>query len=102
MNRTPADVAKILEVDVAQVKQWAFDFKEYLSAAANPSKGTKRIFSDYDLLVLCYVSYYWEDEPDIESIKIGLNQAEHSDMRFVEHLNRQTVWTNHGVMESCW
>lgn len=90
MNRTPADVAKILEVDVAQVKQWAFDFKEYLSAAANPSKGTTRIFSDIDLLVLCYVSFYWEDEPDLECIKIGLNNAEHSDMRFVEQLYMHT------------
>lgn len=90
MNRTPADVAAILEVDVAQVKHWAFDFKEYLSAAANPSKGTKRIFSDSDLLVLFYVSYYWEDEPDLESIKIGLNNAEHSDMRFVEQLYMHT------------
>ena len=90
MNRTPADVAKILEVDVAQVKQWAFDFKEYLSAAANPSKGTTRIFSDIDLLVLFFVSYYWEDEPDLESIKIGLNNAEHSDIRFVEQLYLHT------------
>lgn len=90
MNRTAATVAKILDADPQQVKKWAFEFREYLSSAANPPKGKTRMFSDSDLLVLCYVSHYWEDEPDIESIKVGLNREEHFEKRFVDHLYLHT------------
>ncbi|MCK9194087.1 MAG: hypothetical protein M0P19_09480 [Nevskia sp.] len=90
MNRTAAKVAKIVGVDVSQVKRWTFDFKDYLSAAANPAKGKVRMFNDVDLLVLMYVWYYWEKEPDVECIKVGLNQGEHCEDAFVEHLYLHT------------
>ena len=73
MNRTASKVAKILDVDGLQVKRWALDFKDYLPAAANPAKGKVRMFNDGDLLVLMYVWYHWEEEPDVECIKVGLS-----------------------------
>jgi len=90
MNRTAAKVAKILSVDVPQVKQWAFDFKDYLSAAANPAKGKVRMFSDDDVLVLMYLWHHWEEEPDVECIKVGLNSGDHCEDAFVEHLYLHT------------
>lgn len=86
MNRTASEVAKILEVDAQQVKQWASEFRDYLSPAANPPKGSVRRFSDGDFLVLSYVWSYWEDDPDIECIKIGLNQGSHHEDSFLELL----------------
>jgi hypothetical protein len=90
MNRTAAKVAKVLGVDVPQVKQWTFDFKDYLSAAANPAKGKVRMFNDADLLVLMYVLHHWEKEPDAECIKVGLHQGEYCKDAFVEHLYLHT------------
>jgi hypothetical protein len=48
------------------------------------------MFNDADSLVLCYVGHYWEDELDIECIKIGLNRQEHCEMQFVKHLYLHT------------
>ena len=90
MTRTASEVSKILGVDTSQVKRWALDFQDYLTAAASPAKGIVRMFSDADLLVLCYVSHEWEDEPDIEAIKIGLNLGNHHEQVFVEHLYLHT------------
>lgn len=90
MNRTAAKVAKAIGVDVPQVKRWAFVFKDYLSARANPEKGKERLFSDVDFLVLIYVWYHWEDKPDLESIKIGLNRGDHHEDAFLEHLYLHT------------
>jgi|ERR1051325_8590838 hypothetical protein len=77
MNRTVAQAAKLLEIDVPLIKKWAVLFHDYLGRKANPLKGQSRIFSDTDLFVLAYVAEYWEAEPDIECIKIGLNQEDH-------------------------
>lgn len=86
MTRTASETSKILGVDTSQVKRWVSVFQDYLSPAANPAKGKVRIFSDADLLILCYVSHEWEEEPDIEAIKIGLNLGNHHEQVFVEHL----------------
>jgi hypothetical protein len=90
VNRTASEAAKIVSVDVSQVKRWAFDFKDYLSAAANPPKGKTRMFTDGDVLVLCYVWHEWEDEPDVDAIKVGLNLGNHYEEPSVEHLYLHT------------
>jgi hypothetical protein len=90
MNRSVSQAARMLGVDTAQVKKWAFVFKDYLSAPANPKKGQTRSFNETDILVLAYVWYYWEENPDIEAIKIGLNREEHCDQQFIEHLYLHT------------
>lgn len=91
MNRTTSEAAKILGVNALQLKKWAWIFSDYMSAtSANPVKGEVRLFTDVDLLVLCYVGHEWEDEPDIEAIKIGLNVGNHYEDAFVEHLYLHT------------
>jgi len=90
MNRTAAQVAKILGVELPQLKRMTAGFTDYLSKAANTEKGKTRIFNDNDLLVLIYVGHSWEDEPDLECIRIGLNHDEHHEEPFLEHLYLHT------------
>lgn len=104
-----SDVAHIFKVGRDTVKQWAYEFKEYLSPYANPGKGLERKFTGEDIQVLAYVFEYWEDEPDYECIKIGLNCEYHRDDRYLEvaHLSSpifqeipeglDETWT-HGVI----
>jgi hypothetical protein len=90
MDHTVSHTALVLESDVQQVKSWAWLFKEHLSAGANPDKGRPRAFTDADVLALLYVAYYWEDDPDLESIRAGLNSEDHFEPRFLEFLYQHT------------
>jgi hypothetical protein len=78
MIRGVSKTAHILGVDRDAVKTMAFRFKEYLSQAANLGKEIARQFSAKDLQILAYVSMYWEDNPDYENIKVGLNRGDHN------------------------
>lgn len=73
MDRSVSQTAKILGVDVQQVKRWAWLFKEYLSNGANPGKGRERTFTDADVLALIHVAMHWEENPDMEAIRCGLD-----------------------------
>jgi len=90
MNRNVSQTARILGVDVQQVKTWAWVFKEHLSSQANPAKGCSRAFTDSDVLVLSYVTMHWEEDPDLEAICAGLNCEEQYDDRNREILYRNT------------
>lgn len=79
LKYTVAEVARIFDVDKDLVKTWAYKFSDYLSSAANPVKGATRILTIDDIRVLAYVYQHWEDEPDIQSIKYGLNVNNHWD-----------------------
>jgi hypothetical protein len=77
MKFSVSEAARLLEVERELIKKWAYHFREYLSSRANPQKGSPREFCDMDLRKLAYISMYWEDEPDLESIKIGLNMEDY-------------------------
>jgi hypothetical protein len=68
-----SEAARLLGVDRDTIKKWAYVFGEYLSSVAKPGKGKVRQFSIDDMRVFAYVLMYWEDDPDIEDIKYGLN-----------------------------
>jgi hypothetical protein len=74
-----AEVARTFRVDRETVKSWAHHFKEHLSPGANPGKGIPRRFTPADMQVFSYVQMYWEEDPDIESIRIGLNCGDHAE-----------------------
>ena len=86
MNRNISEMARALGVERDQVEQWAVLFDEYLGEQAKSANGQPRFFSDLDFLVFAYVSTLWEDEPDLEHIKIGLNQKDYLDGRFYQYL----------------
>lgn len=90
MNRNVSRTARILGVDVHQVKTWAWLFKEHLSPQANPAKGCSRSFTDSDVLALVHVAMHWEEHPDMEAIQIGLNREDHHDDEYRELLYRNT------------
>jgi len=79
-------IAKLLKVNTSTVKTWAQTFSEYLSGDANPVKGNQRYFNLDDVRVLAYIYYYWEDQPDLEHIKIGLNSNSHYDHELIDDL----------------
>ena len=68
-----SETARLLGVDRDTIKKWACIFSNYLSSGANPEKENPRQFIIDDIRVFAYVLMYWEDEPDIEYIKLGLN-----------------------------
>ena len=68
-----AETARILEKDIETIKRWCYLFKIYLSPGANPEKGVAREFTIEDIRVFCYVYLHWEEDPDIISIKMGLD-----------------------------
>lgn len=61
-------------------------FSGYLSAGANPEKGTPRQFTIDDVRVFAYILMYWEDEPDIEYIKLGLNSSSQFEYDSIDNL----------------
>lgn len=81
-----SEISKILETDRKLIKTWAHIFRDYLSSSANPEKGLIRKFNLSDIRVLSYVVLYWESEPDLESIKIGLNENSQYEIEIIDNL----------------
>ncbi len=71
-----SEVARILQTDKEQIKKWSFHFSEYLNPKANPEKGQVREFSIEDLCTMSYIQMYWDENPDMENIRYGLNAEE--------------------------
>ena len=90
MKFSVSEVAQILQVDKALIKTWTYTFSDYLSSEANPVKGTPRQFTIADVRVFAYVSLDWEDSPDIEAIKMGLNSGGHHEDIFDEIIQEAT------------
>jgi hypothetical protein len=84
MQFSLSKTAEILKVDKQLIKKWEFYFSEYLERTANPKNGIAGLFSVNDILIFAYVSNYWEDEPDLEHIKMGLNAKEHHEHPYNE------------------
>lgn len=84
MRLSISEVAKLIKVDRGLIKTWTSQFAEYLNPMANPDKGTPRQFIPSDVSILAYISYYWDDNPDFEYIKSGLNASEHKEYPFSE------------------
>lgn len=81
-----SEVARVFEVNRDAVKTWGYHFAEYLSPQANPKKGAIRKFTLDDIRVLAYIFMDWEDEPDIEAIKYGLNSGNQWDIEPIDNL----------------
>lgn len=85
-KHTVSSIAKLFNVKITTVKKWAYLFSEYLSSGAIPPKGTEKVFNIDDIRVLAYIYYSWEEQPDIENIKIGLNSNDHYDNDLIDNL----------------
>ena len=95
-----AETARILGTDIQQLKTWSYQFRDNLSASANPDKGAPRLFKSEDVLLLLYVSHFWEDEPDVEAIVAGLNSGNHLKDIYVHTLWNHTPLIQDNVPEN--
>jgi hypothetical protein len=86
---TISDVARLLGVGRDTVKTWTTEFAEHLSLTATV-KGKERQFGEADLRVLALVSYYWEDDPDLEHIHAMLNCGDYNEDVFAEFASLNT------------
>ncbi|WP_342648244.1 HEPN domain-containing protein [Mucilaginibacter sp. CSA2-8R] len=84
MKYTIAEVARLFQIEINTVKKWCYHFSEYLSKGANPAKGIYRQFSLEDIRVFGHIIQYWEEQPDFENIKHGLNSNCHHDDTFID------------------
>jgi hypothetical protein len=81
-----SETARLFGVDRDIIKKWAYIFYDYLSAGANPEKGIPRQFTIDDVRVFAYILMYWEDEPDMEYIKLGLNSSSQFEYDSIDNL----------------
>lgn len=79
---TVADAARILSVSEELIKEWAETFVDHVGQ--HDRSGTLNFFKPVDLSALAYISTYWEPEPDIDSIRLGLAAEEHLGFPFYE------------------
>lgn len=77
MKFSVSEAANVLDVEKNLIKKWAHLFKDYLEPPANPPKGVSREFCEKDLRILSYISIYWEEDPDLKEIEIGLNREDY-------------------------
>lgn len=95
-----AETARILGIDIQQLKTWAYQFRDNLSASTNPQKGTSRMFTVEDVLALLYVNHFWEEQPDVEAIVAGLNSGCHFEDIYVHTLWNHTPLIQDKVPEN--
>jgi len=86
MKFSVADAARVFKVDKKTIKDWTYFFSDYMSKVANPTKGKVREYQIGDMRVMAFISQYWEDDPDIEYIKMGLNSNDHCENELIENL----------------
>ncbi len=79
-----SETARLLNVDIETIKTCAYTFSDYLSFEANPGKGKVRHFLISDIRVFAYVLMYWDDDPDIENIRYGLNSNSHFEYEIID------------------
>ena len=82
--KTTSEVARLFRVDRDTIKNWCYEFSDYLSTPAKRADGQARAFTESDIRVFALIYYYWEDAPDIEYIRTLLNQEHHLEDMFVE------------------
>lgn len=81
-----SDAARILNVEKTVIKDWTYFFADYMSKGANPQKGITREFQIEDIRVMAYALTLWEDNPDVEYIKMGLNSNQHYEDERIDDL----------------
>lgn len=80
-----SEVKRVLKLEKEFITLVVFQFPEYFSLHSNVSKGESRFFTLDDISTIGYISSLWEDNPDYENIKIGLNRSEHLEYPFNQH-----------------
>lgn len=88
MSYSITEVRKMIDADGETILDWCYHFRDYLPSEVSRKKNTVRSFSEEEVRVFIYIYYYWEDDPDIECIKVGLNSDEHWEEPFRKFFNQ--------------
>jgi DNA-binding transcriptional MerR regulator len=72
------------------VKDWAWEYKNWLSPEANPPKGSVRHFTDEDALKMVFIVDRWVAGANSEEIAEMLEREEHWEDSFREQLYMRT------------
>ena len=89
------ELARLFKVDRETVKTWSYHFNDYLSKGAQPEKGAPRSYTIDDVRVLAYVMMYWEDSPDLDYIRYGLNSGNQFEAPYEELIKQLTPVITH-------
>ncbi len=76
------EVKDFFEISKEKITLYIFHFTDYFSLQCQPVSGKERFFTIDDIMKLNFIHYYWEQDPDIESIGSGLNQEEYLEYPF--------------------
>ncbi len=85
MKYEVSETARLLSVRREKVINWAHTFSSYISKGANPEKGEVRYFNINDIRAFALISFYWDENPDIENIKYLLNSNCQFDDYFIDN-----------------
>lgn len=77
---TTKDIAAIYRVSHQAVKTWAREFAPYLSPAARPEEGKRRIFSDDDVRVFALVRDFTQRGYNFADAHIALKAGQRGDV----------------------
>lgn len=77
-----SEVKNILKLSKKDFSDYIYKFSDYFPETVVSLRMQDREYSIDDIFTLSYINYYWEADPDIESIKIGLNKNEHLEYPF--------------------
>jgi DNA-binding transcriptional MerR regulator len=90
MLRTVSQTARLTGVDRDQVKDWAWEYRNWLTPGANPPKGSVRQFTDEDALKMVFIVDRWAAGANAEEIAEMLEREDYLEDHFREHLYLHT------------
>lgn len=85
----PHDIAGYLEIAVPTVRQWASEYKEFLSPGAAGGDGRHRDFSDLDLRVLNFVRQEKRKSVPAPEIHLALRRLQEDDWESLPFLSER-------------
>jgi len=94
MLRTVSSVSRILCCDRDQLKTWSYQFRDYLSQSANPTKGIVRQYTNDDVLALLVVATFANCGEPFEDICWRLDES----YQF-EEANRQQLYFHTPILQ---
>jgi DNA-binding transcriptional MerR regulator len=85
----PHDVAGYLEIAVPTVRQWASEYKEFLSPNAAGGDGRHRDFSDLDLRILNFIRQEKRKSVPAPEIHLALNRLQQENWEGLPYLSER-------------
>lgn len=88
--RTISDMTRLTNVGRDTIMQWVKVYSEHFSDSAQPHLGRTRYFNEDDCRACLLIAEFWEENPDVEHIRIMLNCGNHHEMRYSKEIRLNT------------